>query len=56
MALIRKTRVAGKSLVITLPRQIVEAYDIQNGDFLEITPLEPGTILMKKTQQGETIR
>jgi bifunctional DNA-binding transcriptional regulator/antitoxin component of YhaV-PrlF toxin-antitoxin module len=49
MSLIRKTRISGKSIVITLPSQIIEAYDIKHGDYLEITPLEPGTILMKKT-------
>jgi bifunctional DNA-binding transcriptional regulator/antitoxin component of YhaV-PrlF toxin-antitoxin module len=56
MPLLRKTRVAGKSMVITLPRQIVEAYDIQNGDVLEITPLEPGTLLMKKRYDEGTLR
>jgi bifunctional DNA-binding transcriptional regulator/antitoxin component of YhaV-PrlF toxin-antitoxin module len=56
MPLLRKTRNAGKSIVITLPRQIVEAYDIKQGDFLEITTLEPGTILMKKTHNEGTLR
>ena len=50
MPLTRKTRVSGRSIVITLPSQIVEAYDIKNGDFLEITPLEEGAILIKKPQ------
>lgn len=56
MPLIRKTRISGKSIVITLPSQIVEAYGIKHGDFLEITPLERGTILMKKTKNEETPR
>ncbi|MFH1101065.1 MAG: AbrB/MazE/SpoVT family DNA-binding domain-containing protein [Methanobacteriota archaeon] len=49
MPLTRKTRKSGKSILITLPSQIVEAYDIRNGDLLEITPVEYGTILVKKT-------
>jgi len=55
MSLTRKTRASGKSIVITIPSQIVEAYDIKNGDFLEITPLEHGTILIKKTREQEPI-
>jgi antitoxin component of MazEF toxin-antitoxin module len=51
--LTRKTRVSGKSIVITLPSQIVEAYNIRNGDLLEITPLEYGTILVKKTERKD---
>lgn len=53
MPLIQKTRISGKSSVITLPSQIVEAYDIKHGDFLEITSLEQDTILMKKTKSEE---
>ena len=49
MPLTRKTRASGKSIIITLPSQIVEAYNIRNGELLEITPVEYGTILVKKT-------
>jgi bifunctional DNA-binding transcriptional regulator/antitoxin component of YhaV-PrlF toxin-antitoxin module len=28
----------------------MEAYDIREGDFLEITPVEYGTIIMRKRQ------
>lgn len=56
MPLTRKTRVSGRSIVITLPSQIVEAYDIKNGDFLEITPLEEGAILIKKPQGPKVVQ
>lgn len=51
MPLTRKTQASGKSIVITLPSQIVKAYDIKNGDLLEITTLKEGTILIKKPQE-----
>ena len=53
MPLTRKTRASGRSIVIALPSQIVDAYDIKHGELLEITPLEYGTILVKKTKQGD---
>ena len=40
MPLIRKTRSSGSSIVIAIPSQIVEAYDISGGDEFEIIPLE----------------
>ncbi|MBN1280549.1 MAG: AbrB/MazE/SpoVT family DNA-binding domain-containing protein [Candidatus Thermoplasmatota archaeon] len=54
MPLTRKIRVEGNSIVVTIPSQIVEAYGIKHGDLLEITPLEQGTILMKKLPQTGT--
>ena len=47
--LTRKTRVSGRSIVVALPSQLVEAYDIKHGDVLEITPLEYGTLMIRKS-------
>ena len=48
MPLIRKTRLSGSSIVITIPSQLVEAYDINSGDIVEITPLRDGEIRIRK--------
>ena len=48
MTLTRKTRASGSSIVITIPSQIVEAYNIQCGDSIEIMPLKDGEIRIKK--------
>jgi hypothetical protein len=55
MPLIRKTRISGRRIIITLPCQIVDASYIKNRDFLAITPLQLGEILMKKTE-AELVR
>ena len=53
MALTRKTRLSGKSIVVTIPSQLVEAFDINSGDLVEIIPLNSGEIKIKKiTQQN----
>ena len=49
MPLTRKTRLSGSSIVVTIPRQITEAYDIKIGDVVEITPLDHGEIRIKKS-------
>ena len=48
MPLVRKTRVSGTSLTLTLPSQLVELYDINQGDLIEIIPLDNGEIKIKK--------
>jgi len=48
MPLTRKTRFSGSSIVITIPSQLVEAYDIYSGDLVEIIPLRDGEIKIKK--------
>jgi len=48
MTLTRKTRASGSSIVVTIPSQIVEAYDIRCGDCIEIIPLKDGEIKIKK--------
>lgn len=48
MTLTRKTRASGSSLVVTIPSQIVEAFDINTGDEVEIIPLRNGEIRLKK--------
>ena len=48
MPLTRKTRVSGSSIVVTIPSQLVEAYGINSGDFVEIIPLKDGEIKIRK--------
>ena len=48
MTLTRKTRASGSSVVVTIPSQLVEAYGINSGDTIEITPLKNGEISIKK--------
>lgn len=48
MSLIRKTRASGTSLVVTIPSQLVEAFDIKTGDELEIVPISNGEMRLKK--------
>ena len=48
MPLTRKTRVSGSSIVVTIPSQLVEAFDITSGDLVEIIPLKDGEIKIKK--------
>ena len=51
MTLTRKTRESGSSLVVTIPSQIVEAFDINCGDLVEIIPVKSGEIRVKKIQE-----
>jgi AbrB family looped-hinge helix DNA binding protein len=51
MALTRKTRASGNSLMVTIPSQLVEAYNIHNGDEVEIIPLNNGEIIIRKYDQ-----
>ena len=53
MPLTRKTRISGSSIVVTIPSQLVEAYDINSGDIVEITPLKNGEIKIKKIKIKE---
>ena len=48
MCLVRKTRASGGSLVVAIPSQLVEAYDISIGDPMQIIPLKNGEIRIKK--------
>jgi hypothetical protein len=54
MPLIRKTRISGRSIIITLSSQIVDASYIKNRDFLESLSIQQAKILMKKTK-GELV-
>ena len=53
MPLTRKTRVSGSSIVITIPSQIVEAFDINGGELIEIVPLKNGEIKIRKLNNGK---
>jgi antitoxin component of MazEF toxin-antitoxin module len=52
MTLTRKTRASGTSLVITIPSQIVKLYDINQGDLIEIIPLNNAEIKIKKHEKN----
>jgi len=54
MTLTRKTRVSGTSIVVTIPSQIVEAFDIRDGDKVEIIPIKNGEIIIQKYNQDLT--
>ncbi len=56
MPLTRKTRVSGSSIVITIPSQFVEAFDINNGDLVEIIPIKNGEIKIKKINNQQCSR
>ena len=47
MPLTRKTRVSGSSIVVTIPSQLAEAFNIHSGDCVEIVPLKDGEIKIK---------
>ena len=51
MPLTRKARVVGSSLVLTIPSQLAKAYDINDGDEIEIIPLGIGEFRMKKVKK-----
>ena len=55
MPLTRKTRASGSSLVITIPSQLVEAYDISIGDTVQIIPLKNGEIRIKKLYENKRV-
>jgi len=55
MPLTRKTRFSGSSIVITIPSQIVEAYNINSGDLVEIKPIKNGEIRIRKLNKKENI-
>lgn len=52
LPLTRKIRRSGSSIVITIPSQILEAYDISCGDLVEIIPLENGKITIQKVDNN----
>lgn len=51
MSLVRKVRKVGSSLVITIPRQLAEAYDIKEGVFMEISVVRDRLVL--KVKRGD---
>jgi len=52
MPLTRKTRLSGRSIVVAIPSQLVEAYDINIGENVEIIPLKNGEIKIRKTNHN----
>ena len=52
MPLTRKIRLSGSSIIVTIPSQLVEAYNITSGDTIEIVPLKNGKIKIKKARDN----
>ena len=50
MPLIRKTRLSRNNIVVIIPSQLVEAYDISDGDDIEIIPLGHGELKIRKAR------
>ncbi len=42
----------GRNIVVAIPSQLVEAYDLHNGDALEIIPLGPESFMIQKPKQS----
>jgi len=53
MPLTRKTRFSGSSIVVTIPSQLAEAFDLTCGDAVEIIPCKDGEIIIKKVKDCE---
>jgi bifunctional DNA-binding transcriptional regulator/antitoxin component of YhaV-PrlF toxin-antitoxin module len=51
LPLTRKARVVGSSLVLTIPSQLAKAYDINDGDEIEIIPVGIGEFRIKKLKK-----
>ncbi|MCK5031181.1 MAG: AbrB/MazE/SpoVT family DNA-binding domain-containing protein [Thermoplasmatales archaeon] len=51
LPLTRKARVVGSSLVLTIPSQLAKAYNINDGDEIEIIPVGIGEFRMKKLKK-----
>lgn len=51
MPLTRKARVVGSSLVVTIPSQMAKAFDINDGDEIEIIPVGYGEFKIKKIKK-----
>ncbi|MEM4258131.1 MAG: AbrB/MazE/SpoVT family DNA-binding domain-containing protein [Candidatus Thermoplasmatota archaeon] len=49
MSLVRRTRRSGRSIIIALPKQLAEAYNIKQGDALEIIPFSDGELILRNT-------
>ena len=54
MPLTRKIHHSGTSIIVTIPSQLVEAFDICSGDFVEIIPIKNGEIKIKKMENHQT--
>lgn len=50
MPLISKVAASGRSIVFAIPSQLLEAYDIDDGDELEIIPMGHGYIKIRKAK------
>jgi len=46
----RKARIVGSSLVITIPSNFVQAFEIKDGDWMEIIPMGIGEFKIKKVK------
>ena len=51
MGIKRKVRMCGKSLAITIPRQIAELHGIREGDYMEFEPIGTGEFKIRKVKE-----
>lgn len=51
MPLTRKARIVGSSLVVTIPSQIAKAFDFNDGDKIEIIPIDHGEFKIRKVKK-----
>ncbi len=51
MPLVRKTRPNGNNMVVAIPSQIAQAFDITKGDLIEVISLKNGEIKIKKLEK-----
>ena len=49
MGIKRKVRQTGESIAVTIPSQIAQLHDINEGDYLEFEPIGTGEFKIKKT-------
>jgi antitoxin component of MazEF toxin-antitoxin module len=54
MPLTRKIHNSGRSIIVTIPSQLVEAFDFNCGDLVEIIPIKNGEIKIKKIENKQT--
>lgn len=51
MTLSRKVRRVGSSLIITIPSQLAEIYEIFEGNEINIIPVEKGKFILQKSKE-----
>jgi len=55
LPLTRKTRGSGSSIVVTIPSQLIKAYDINCGDPVIIIPSKYGEIIIRRANGKDSL-